>query len=650
MEVDCHCHFSHFLFCLFSRPKIDSMALPCSYREIVAAVWSDTLLPWCLAFVALQLLIIYWSFGPSSPIQDHSPIQSPLVPSVTVTTAALESRTRTRTRTRIRTRTAGMPNKNSPVLFVPVTSAPAARNKTSIPTNTSNSEATSDSNTTSSSDATSDSEAASSNSSSSSSKPARMRVAVRDPTASHFGFGKIAQWARKFRLWAGQCRRYTAAAAGIALAVSLVRAWHIQLHHKVFALDIDLDAAETVRPTPSLVLSNLEELLYTHAGIPSAHLFGFNTTVLNGVPGAPMSLDVVLREMHLLLVDTCGLVARSSLERRANGGGDDQMVRWARLGLEAECAMVMEGVGVANEARDHVMAMESLFEPLGKDGHSLWSHDGLSLSNRILYKVRALRHTCQYGDSFEQSGPTNYQRCSRWLLDALQAVVDSAWWADATYPRLERHLRLALEGVHAIRECLPRIDMLVSTIAQGAEQVAAAQTAMLQRAPQRNSFGSGFWKKRKSLKEETRAIDNRELLRSIMAPRALQHLDSVALEPLQRLLNHTYLQVHDQAMPGWKRLRNQLKAMSAHPIPKVTFARRACSATAPSKVVMVSPMPPEDGIWVDGNVIRYLPTIPQAVKLLTSANQEIIIVSNRIVYEIGLVCYPPATISVSLLY
>jgi len=420
-----------------------------------------------------------------------------------------------------------------------------------------------------------------------------------------------------------------------------VRAWHIQLHHKVFALGIDPDTAKAVRPTPSLVLCSLEELLYTHAGIPSADLFEINTTVLSGVPGAPMSLDRVLMEMNGLLLDACGLVARSSLDRRANGGDDNQMLRRARLGLEAECAMVMEEGSVASEARTHGMAIEMLFEPLMEDGHSLWSHKGLSLSDEILYKVKALRHTCQDGDGFEQLGPTNYQRCSRSLLDTLQGVVDSAWWVDRFYTDLERHLRLALEGIHAIRECLPMIDMLVGTLAQGAEEVAAARAAIPQRVPQRGSFGSGFWKKKKLSKaNDARATDYRELLRSIHAPRALQHLDSVALEPLQRVLNHTYLQVHDQALPGWKRLRDQLKAMSAHPIPKVMFARHVCSTTAPSKVVIVGPLPPEDGVWVDGNVIRYLPTIPQAVKMLTSANREIITTSNRIVYEIGLVCYP----------
>jgi len=599
------------------------MALPCSYREVMAAVWSDALLPWCLAFVALQLLIIYWSLDPSSPIQDRTRTSKPRSVSTAGPTVGDNKHT-----------------KSPSPLHGKRTSA---QNKRSIPTNTSNSEATSDSNATSSSDTTSDSEAARS-----SSKPAQMRVAVRDPIASRFVFGRIAQWAHQFRhcaalgrLWAGQCRRYTTAAASIALAVSLVRAWHIQLHHKVFALGIDPDTAKAVRPTPSLVLCSLEELLYTHAGIPSADLFEINTTVLNGVPGAPMSLDRVLMEMNGLLLDACGLVARSSLDRRANGGDDDQMLRRARLGLEAECAMVMEEGSVASEARTHGMAIEMLFEPLMEDGHSLWSHKGLSLSDEILYKVKALRHTCQDGDGFEQLGPTNYQRCSRSLLDTLQGVVDSAWWVDRFYTDLERHLRLALEGIHAIRECLPMIDMLVGTLAQGAEEVAAARAAIPQRVPQRGSFGSGFWKKKKLSKaNDARATDYRELLRSIHAPRALQHLDSVALEPLQRVLNHTYLQVHDQALPGWKRLRDQLKAMSAHPIPKVMFARHVCSTTAPSKVVIVGPLPPEDGVWVDGNVIRYLPTIPQAVKMLTSANREIITTSNRILYEIGLVCYP----------
>ncbi|KAK3374307.1 hypothetical protein B0T24DRAFT_626138 [Lasiosphaeria ovina] len=90
-------------------------------------------------------------------------------------------------------------------------------------------------------------------------------------------------------------------------------------------------------------------------------------------------------------------------------------------------------------------------------------------------------------------------------------------------------------------------------------------------------------------------------------------------------------------MPGWKRLRNQLKAMSAHPIPKLTFVRHAPSGTAPPEVVVVGPLPPEDGVWVDGNVVHYLPTISQAVKMLTLTNQEITTLSNRIAYEIGLV-------------
>jgi hypothetical protein len=274
---------------------MDGMALPYNYHEVVAAVSSDALLPWCLAFMALQLLIIYWSLDPSPPIQDgkrtreprsvstagstvgdnkHEHVavakspstlqgkrmsaqnKGPLVPSVT----ALKSRTRT----------ASTPNKNSPAPFVRVTSAPSARNKKRnppIPTNTSDSEATSDSKATSNSDAASDSEA-------SSSKPARMRVAVRDPIALDLVFEKIAQWAHQFRhcvavaafgvtrlaiavatgchqlrLWAGQCRRYTTAAARIALAVSLMRAWHIRLHHQVLDLAIDNDTAKAVRPT-----------------------------------------------------------------------------------------------------------------------------------------------------------------------------------------------------------------------------------------------------------------------------------------------------------------------------------------------------------------------------------------------------------------
>lgn len=613
------------------QPNIDGMALPCNYREAVAAVLSDALLPWCLAFIALQLFIIYCSLDPSPPIQDRKRNRKPrsistagsvgdnkfvdvakspstlhgkrasaqnkssLVPSVT----ALRSRTRT----------TSTPNKNAPAPFVRVTS---------------DSEVT-----TSNSDATSDSEV-------SSSKPARMRVAVRDPITLDPVFEKIAQWAHLFRLWVGQCRRYSTAAALIAFAVSLMRAWHIRLHHQVLDFGIDDDIAKAVRPTPSLVLYSIDEVLRTHAGIPSADLFEVNTTVLNGVPVAPMSLDRVLMEMDRLFRDTCGLVARSSLDKRVNGDDGDQTLRRARLGLEAECAMVMEG-SVASEARIHVLAIGTLLEPLTEDGSSLWLHEGLSLSNKILHGVEALGQTCRDWDGFGQ-GPADHQRCSRSLLDTLQSVLDSSTWVDSLNTDLERHSRQTLEGIQAIRERIPRIDMLVDTLAQGAEEVVAART-LLQRAPQEGSSGLGFWTKKKLPKaNDARASDYRELLRGIHAPGALQHLDSVALEPFERAFHRTYLQVRDQAIPGWKHLRNQLKAMSAHPIPKVKFVRHASSGTGPPQVVVVGPLPPQDGVWVDGSVVRYLPTIPQAVKMLTSANREITTLSNRITYEIGLVC------------
>ncbi|KAK3364227.1 hypothetical protein B0T25DRAFT_529608 [Lasiosphaeria hispida] len=290
---------------------------------------------------------------------------------------------------------------------------------------------------------------------------------------------------------------------------------------------------------------------------------------------------------------------------------------------------------VVSSAATQVALIENLLQPIGRDGGSLWSHEALAIPNRILRKVKALRHACRDGDGFTQR-LASHQQCSRWLLDTLQDVVDSDTWMDTLNTDLERHLRLALEGIHAIRELVPMIDMLVGTIAEGAEEIAVAR-AVHQGAPREWSSGSDYWKRKRS--PEFKASRDRgygELLRAINTPRALQHLDSVALEPYERAFNRTHLQVRDQAMLGWKRLRNQLKAMLAHPIPNVTFVRHASSGTGPPEVVVVGPLPPEDGVWVDGNVVRYLPTIPQAVEMLTLTNQEITALSSRNDYEIGL--------------
>jgi len=125
--------------------------------------------------------------------------------------------------------------------------------------------------------------------------------------------------------------------------------------------------------------------------------------------------------------------------------------------------------GVPKKARIHVSAIEMLLEHFMKDGNSLRSNGAPRLSDEILREVEALRYTCPDGEGFKQS-PTNHQRCSRLLLDTLQGVVDSNTWIDRVNTDLERDSRLALEAIHAIRECIPRIDMLVGTLAQGASE------------------------------------------------------------------------------------------------------------------------------------------------------------------------------------
>ena len=90
--------------------------------------------------------------------------------------------------------------------------------------------------------------------------------------------------------------------------------------------------------------------------------------------------------------------------------------------------------------------------------------------------------------------PTTYDALARSWIRFKAWSTRRRWW-DTYSTDLERHLRLVLEDIHTIRERIPVMDMLVGTLAEGAEEVAIAR-ALLQRAPQEGPSGLlGFWKK-----------------------------------------------------------------------------------------------------------------------------------------------------------
>ncbi|KAK4442535.1 hypothetical protein QBC34DRAFT_454573 [Podospora aff. communis PSN243] len=568
------------------------MALPGKYREVMAAVTSDAALLWVLAFLGVQLLILYWSLAQTRPIRG-------------------DKRTKKNVRSDLPARST-VPDKrqgNHKHVKRPPASE-AGKRHTWITKSTKTP------------DATSDTEVRSNSSDSKASNDSRQqRLDYRHRyrpwrVALNCGSRIIGQWAARYR-------HYAKAAACIALLTSLLRAWHLRLPHQLFDVQIDKPTAQTVRPSPSLILYGIDNVLRTHASIPSADLFEVNTTMINGVPGAPTSLSRLVFDMYGLFRDGCGLVTLSYSSNR-----DDETLRRARIGLEAECAMVMRMTDVTEAAR-HITAIETTLS-------SAWPLEALGISNEILAKVKALGPVavCRDGDD------ADHQQCSRLLLDALRGMVEQrAARMDELSSDLESHLGLALEAIHTIRNRVPIIDMLVGTIAQGAAQDVANARAFLQGVSWKGrSWRSGFWTKKKPpVANDTHDRDRdfyKELLRAVHAPVALQHLDSMALEPFERVLNRTHFQVRDQAMPGWKRLRHKLKAMSAHPIPKVAFIYHA-SSRAP-EVVVTGPLGPTDGVWVDGSVVRYLPPIPRAVQILTTAAQELETIEHRTTYEISL--------------